>query len=163
MLVDFIMIKPSKEISSVLQNASSVYKVPFNLLKAVAYTESRYNPTAVSPVGAKGLMQIMPINFESYGITDPFDPVQSANAGAKMLAKLKDKYGNWSQALAAYNWGPGNVNKKPNFEQWPNNTQKYVSGILELSGIESEKKNPWIIPLLFALTSMYLLKKVANK
>ena len=155
------MIKPPNDIVSVLLKASKAYSVPYSILQSVAYHESRYNPNAVSPVGAKGLMQIMPVNYETYGITDPFDPIQSANAGAKMLSNLKNRFGNWSQALAAYNWGIGNVTKKPNKEQWPQSTQKYVASIIKMSGVEKAKEGfiSFIIGVVFAYTlKRFLLK-----
>ena len=120
---------PPAAIRRALQNGADHTGVPISLLIAVAYTESRYNPRAVSRVGAKGLMQLMPVITEKYGVTDPFNANQSALAGAKVLRALFNKYGNWDQALAAYNWGPGNVNRKPLASQWPTSVQNYVSKI----------------------------------
>lgn len=135
------MIKPPKDISNALDKAHQLTGVPIPILYAVAWTESRYNPQATSPVGAKGLMQIMPVNYEKYGITDPYDVTQSANAGAKILANLKRKYGQWDKALAAYNWGTGNVQRKPKREQWPKKTQAYVDEVLSLAGTNITPNN----------------------
>jgi soluble lytic murein transglycosylase-like protein len=107
------------------------------MMRAVAWVESRWNPTAGSGVGAVGLMQLMPKVAESLGVTDRTDPTQNARGGAKFLASLHKKAGNWPVALAAYNWGPGNVfgasDKPPRMysSQWPANTQQYVREVLD--------------------------------
>jgi soluble lytic murein transglycosylase-like protein len=100
--------------------------VPIELLHAVAKTESGYNPRAVSPVGAQGLFQLMPSTQVAYSVTDPFNPAQSATAGAKILAKLYRSWGSWEKALASYNWGIGRVQQHPDSSQWPVETQNYV-------------------------------------
>lgn len=120
---------PPANIRRALQTASDRTGVPVSLLIALAYTESRYKPRAVSHAGAKGLMQLMPVITKKYGVTDPFNAHQSALAGAKVLKALFNKYGNWEQTLAAYNWGPGNVNRKPLASQWPTSVKTYVSRI----------------------------------
>lgn len=97
---------PPASVQTALQNASNQYGVPFPLLQSVAQSESAYNPNAVSSAGAQGLMQIMPANDASLGVTNPFDVQQSANAGAAYLAQLYKQYGDWNTALIAYNQGP---------------------------------------------------------
>ena len=68
--------------------------------------ESAYNPAAVSPVGAQGLMQLMPETAEELGVQDSFNPGQNLLGGSKYLKQLLDKYdGDLDSALAAYNWG----------------------------------------------------------
>jgi soluble lytic murein transglycosylase-like protein len=107
------------------------------MMRAVAWIESRWNPTAGSGVGAVGLMQLMPGTAQNLGVTDRTDPTQNARGGAKFLASLYKKAGSWPVALAAYNWGPGNVfgasDKPPRMysSQWPSNTQQYVREVLE--------------------------------
>ena len=130
------MLLPPNHIAEIIAIAASTYNVPAPLLTAVAYVESRYNPKAESSKGAKGLMQIMPVNYESLEISDPFDAKQSANGAAMLLAKLKSRFGTWESALAAYNWGSGNVKANPDFENWPESTKRYVTMVLE----ESKKK-----------------------
>ena len=95
-------------------------KVDANLLSVVMNMESSGNPKAHSTLkdgtpGADGLMQLMPKMQKKYGVTDPFDPQQSINGGAHMLADLMEQYkGDVSKVLAAYNGGPGGVdNPKP--------------------------------------------------
>jgi soluble lytic murein transglycosylase-like protein len=120
---------PPAAIRRALQTASDRTGVPMSLLIALAHTESRYNPRAVSHAGAQGLMQLMPVVQEKYGVTNPFNANQSALASAKMLRNMFSKYGNWDQVLAAYNWGMGNVNRKPLASQWPASVQRYVNKI----------------------------------
>lgn len=79
----------------------------------------------------------MPETAKSLGVFDRTDPKQNAEGGAEFLSNLKQKAGSWPVALAAYNWGPGNVfgtaSKPPHLfsQQWPANTQQYVREILD--------------------------------
>jgi soluble lytic murein transglycosylase-like protein len=122
---------PPANIQTALQNASSQYGVPYSLLQAVAFQESSYNPTAVSSANAQGLMQIMPANFASFGITNPNDPQQSANAGAQYLAQLYQQYGDWNTALIAYNQGPGALAANGPYSS----SQQYAQSILNNAGL----------------------------
>ena len=124
-------------IRDALRVAAALHDVPYDLLKAVAWHESRYTVTAKSGVGAQGLMQILPRTAEALGI-DPWDPAQAAEGAARMLKRLHAKYGgSWAHALAAYNWGPGNVNGAMSPREWPTNTQTYVRKILIDAGLKS--------------------------
>ena len=77
-------------------------------LKAVASTESAFEPGAVSSAGAEGIMQLMPAVASSLGV-DPFDPSQAIGAAARLLSSYHTQFGSWPLALAAYNAGPGAV------------------------------------------------------
>lgn len=105
------------------------------LVHALVQVESNYEPRAVSPKGAMGLMQLMPATARQYAVEDPFDPVQNLGAGLQHLRGLLDRFGKGreSLALAAYNAGEGAVSRYggiPPFRE----TQNYVRRILSLTG-----------------------------
>ncbi|WP_233872513.1 lytic transglycosylase domain-containing protein [Paraburkholderia adhaesiva] len=105
------------------------YGLTPGLLSAVAQVESGGNASAVSRAGAAGLFQFMPATAREYGI-NPLDPTQAAGAAAKKLAGLMQHYhGNLSAALAAYNWGEGNVDRR-GLANAPAETQAYAPKVL---------------------------------
>jgi soluble lytic murein transglycosylase-like protein len=77
----------------------------------VIQVESVGNPNAVSPKGATGLMQLMPGTAKDLGVADRFDPEQNVEGGSRYLQQMISKYGETDIALAAYNWGPFNIDK----------------------------------------------------
>ena len=122
---------PAAGIATIISRASQRYGVDEGLIKAVIQAESNFKPTAVSPVGARGLMQLMPATAAGLGVTDSFDPEQNVMAGARYLKDMLNRYGgNVDKALAAYNWGPGNVDKGKT--RLPRETQDYLVKVKKL-------------------------------
>ena len=110
--------------------AANKYGVDPALLAGLVKQESNFNPSARSGVGAKGLTQLMDATARGLGVTDPFDPAQSLDAGAKFLGGLlKQFHGDQSLALAAYNAGPGAVQKYGGIPPYQE-TQRYVPKVL---------------------------------
>lgn len=113
------------------------------LLTAVSWEESRFNPTIVSPAGAIGAYQFMPATAKHYGI-DPTNPTQSRAAAEKYLRSLEKRFGSTELALTAYNWGEGNVEawlktgKGAKGQNMPLETQRYADKVL--SALENR---PW--------------------
>ncbi len=97
---------------TIIHQACQTHDVEVSLIKAVIKVESDYDPRAVSKAGAKGLMQLMPENIRLFRLRDPFDPRGNILAGTGYLKGLIQRFdGNLLLALAAYNAGPGNVEK----------------------------------------------------
>lgn len=124
---------------ALIKKAAGNYHVPFSLIKSVMHAESAFNPAAVSPKGAKGLMQIMPGNYKTLAITNPFDPEQSIMGGAQYLKTMLQKYdGIVELALAAYNAGPEAVDRYnrqiPPFPE----TRNYVNKVIKFYRIYSK-------------------------
>jgi soluble lytic murein transglycosylase-like protein len=116
--------------SPAIDAAAQRYGLDPALLQSVIQQESGFNPNATSSAGAQGLMQLMPSTAASLGVTDPYDPVQSINGGARYLREELDQFGgNTSLALAAYNAGGGAVARYGGIPPYPE-TQNYVSEIL---------------------------------
>lgn len=113
----------------VLQRAAKNNNVDPALLDALVDEESSYDPNARSRAGALGLSQLMPDTAKALGVTNPMDPAQNLDGGAKYLRSLLDKYGDIPTALAAYNAGPGAVDKFGGIPPYAE-TQAYVKKIM---------------------------------
>lgn len=124
---------PPKLYAGVIANTEAANGIPTNMLARLIWTESRYRADAVSPAGAQGIAQFMPATARELGI-DPFDPFQAIPAAGRYLASLYRQTGSWAEALAAYNWGIGNV-KRRGLSAAPAETRNYYSGILSALGM----------------------------
>jgi hypothetical protein len=115
-----------REIDSIVKEAAQKYGLDPNLVRAVIKTESNFDPKAVSSAGAMGLMQLMPKTAEGLGVGDAFDPAQNIDGGARYLKQMLDRYdGEIDNALAAYNWGPGNLDRSRG-RYMPRETSNYI-------------------------------------
>jgi soluble lytic murein transglycosylase-like protein len=117
-----------------IQKASATYNLSPDLIRAVIRAESNFQAQAVSSAGARGLMQLMPETAGELGVTKPFDIQQNIDGGSRYLRQMLDRFGgNLKLALAAYNAGPGAVEKYEGRVPYAE-TQEYVKRVLRYSG-----------------------------
>jgi soluble lytic murein transglycosylase-like protein len=116
-----------------LAEAAQKHNLPVGFFVRLINQESRFNPEAVSPVGAQGVAQFMPRVAEEWGLKNPFEPHSALVASARFLRSLFDQFGNWGLAAAAYNGGMGRVQKWVDKRgKLPNETRHYVKTITGL-------------------------------
>lgn len=124
---------PPAQYAATIAAAEDRNGIPRDVLARLLYQESRYRADIItgatrSPVGALGIAQFMPATATEMGI-DPLNPTQAIDGAARYLARLYRSLGTWTQALAAYNWGIGNVQRK-GIAAAPRETRLYYSQIL---------------------------------
>lgn len=122
-----------------IAGAETANGIPSGMLARLLYQESRYRPDIISGrtrsrAGAIGIAQFMPATAAEWGV-DPFDPFSSIDGAGRYLAWLHRRVGSWAGALAAYNWGIGNVMKK-GLSSAPVETQNYFGQILADLGLD---------------------------
>lgn len=115
-----------------IQGAQDKYGIPSNYLAKLLNAESSYDPKIISgqrksSVGATGIAQFMPATAAELGV-NPTDPMSSIDGAGRYLKQLYAQFGNWPEAIAAYNWGSGNVAKK-GLANAPTETVNYVQKI----------------------------------
>jgi len=115
-----------------IDSAQNKYGIPSNFLAKLLNAESAFRADIIegkkrSSVGATGIAQLMPTTAADLGV-NPLDPIASIDGAGRYLSQLYDKFGTWEKAIAAYNWGPGNVERK-GLAKAPAETVNYVQKI----------------------------------
>lgn len=121
-----------EQIDQMIERVAEKVSLAPELIRAVVTVESSFDPTAVSHAGAQGLMQLMPGTATELGVKDSFDPLENLTGGSRYLSQLLKKYsGDLDRALAAYNWGQGNVDRH-GLEKMPMETRNYLAKVKQL-------------------------------
>ncbi|MDA3903892.1 MAG: lytic transglycosylase domain-containing protein [Desulfuromusa sp.] len=124
--------KGRSEIEQMIDQVAKIVSLAPELIRSVVTAESDYDPTAASHAGAQGLMQLMPATAQELGVQDSFDPLQNLSGGCRYLKQLLVKYdGDLDHALAAYNWGQGNVDRH-GLKNMPEETRNYLAKVKNL-------------------------------
>lgn len=134
--------KIPEALRGIFSSSAAQYGLPVGLLEAVAYRESRFRQDIIdgrtrSSAGAVGIMQIIPRWHPEVGEAGALDPQRAIPYAAKYLQQLQRQFGAWELALAAYNWGPGNLAKwqAGTIKNWPAETRAYVAEITRNAGL----------------------------
>jgi soluble lytic murein transglycosylase-like protein len=121
---------PPDQIDALVNQNAATWQVDPSLVKAIIANESGFNANATSPVGAQGLMQLMPATAQGVGVKDSYDPAQNVAGGTRYLKGLLDRFhGDVKLAVAAYNAGPGAVEKYGDVPPYAE-TKNYVQNVL---------------------------------
>lgn len=133
--------RPSR-FDAIIEQAAGANDLAPDLLHAVIRAESGYDPNCRSSAGAMGLMQLMPGTARSLGVSNPYDPLQNVLGGAQYLREQLDEFGDLELSLAAYNAGPGAVNRYDGIPPY-RETQTYVRRVLSyLQGDQPDAAAP---------------------
>lgn len=133
--------QPAPRMAELIEQTAGRHEVDPHLVRSVVSVESNFNPYAVSPKGAQGLMQLMPATARRFGVANAFDPAANLEAGVKYLKYLKDLFKDERLALAAYNAGEGAVLRYKGVPPFAE-TQDYVEKVRRLYGTAVKKAEP---------------------
>ena len=141
-----VLAERARAYDSLITEHSRTNGVRADLVRAVMQVESGFNPDARSPKGAMGLMQLMPATAKQYGVKNAFNPAENVRGGVAYLRELLDRYGNNEElALAAYNAGPGAVDKHGQNVPPYRETQSYVAQINKMAGRPAATRDKTIL------------------
>lgn len=125
-----VRVPTERDYDHLILEVASLHGVEPGLVKAVIAAESNFKPQAVSRVGAQGLMQLMPATAAELGVDRPFGVVENIDGGVRYLRAMLDRFGDVARALAAYNAGPGTVDRHRGVPPYPE-TRAYIKRVLE--------------------------------
>jgi hypothetical protein len=155
----------TRDFTSLIAEAAQRTGLSADLIGAVIRAESGFQASAVSPAGAMGLMQLMPGTARGLGVTDPFDPRQNVMAGSEYLRRQLMRFGTLEKALAAYNAGPGAVERHGGVPPY-RETQEYVRRIVNTLGANASHAMRSVANASHAMRSVanasHAMRSVAN-
>ena len=125
-----VRVPTERDYDHLILEVAALHGVEPGLVKAVIAAESNFKPQAVSRVGAQGLMQLMPATAAELGVDRPFGVVENIDGGVRYLRAMLDRFGDVARALAAYNAGPGAVDRHRGVPPYPE-TRAYIKRVLE--------------------------------
>lgn len=133
--------RPAPAVEALIESTAERHEIDAQLVRSVVAVESDFNPYAVSPKGAQGLMQLMPATARRFGVANSFDPAANLEAGVKYLKYLQDLFQDERLALAAYNAGEGAVQRHKGVPPYAE-TRDYVEKVRRLYGAAAKAEQP---------------------